>query len=43
MNAVNPGLTLTARLQEGLKADAKMQGLDTEEALKRATSNLPPT
>lgn len=41
VNAVNPGLTLTARLQEGMKADAKMQGIDTEEALRRATARLP--
>jgi NAD(P)-dependent dehydrogenase (short-subunit alcohol dehydrogenase family) len=41
VNAVNPGLTLTARLQEGMKADAKLQGIDTDEALKRATARLP--
>ena len=41
VNAVNPGLTLTARLQEGLKADAKVQGIDTDEALTRATARLP--
>jgi len=38
---VNPGLTLTARLQEGLVADAKVQGIGTDEALQRATSRLP--
>jgi NAD(P)-dependent dehydrogenase (short-subunit alcohol dehydrogenase family) len=41
VNAVNPGLTLTERLQEGMKADAKLQGIDTGEALKRATARLP--
>jgi NAD(P)-dependent dehydrogenase (short-subunit alcohol dehydrogenase family) len=41
VNAVNPGLTLTARLQEGLVADAKVQGIGTEEALQRATARLP--
>jgi NAD(P)-dependent dehydrogenase (short-subunit alcohol dehydrogenase family) len=41
VNAVNPGLTLTARLQEGMKADAGMQGIDTDEALQRATAKLP--
>ena len=41
VNAVNPGLTLTTRLQEGMAADAKLQGIDTEEALKRATARLP--
>ena len=41
VNAVNPGLTLTARLQEGLRADARLQGIGTDEALKRATAHLP--
>ncbi|RYY92339.1 MAG: SDR family oxidoreductase [Comamonadaceae bacterium] len=41
VNAVNPGLTLTARLQEGLKADAKLQGIEADEALKRATARMP--
>jgi NAD(P)-dependent dehydrogenase (short-subunit alcohol dehydrogenase family) len=41
VNAVNPGLTLTTRLQEGLKADAKVQGIGTDEALARATARLP--
>ena len=41
VNAVNPGVTLTERLQEGLKADAKLQGIDNDEALKRATARLP--
>ena len=41
VNAVNPGLTLTERLQEGMKADAAVQGIDTDEALKRATAKLP--
>ena len=41
VNAVNPGLTLTARLQEGMKADAKLQGIGTDEALARAKARLP--
>ncbi len=41
VNAVNPGLTLTTRLQEGLAVDAKAQGIDLDEALKRATARLP--
>jgi len=41
VNAVNPGLTLTARLQEGLQADAKLQGIEADEALQRATARLP--
>ena len=41
VNAVNPGLTLTERLREGMAADARMQGISTEEALARATAKLP--
>jgi NAD(P)-dependent dehydrogenase (short-subunit alcohol dehydrogenase family) len=41
VNAVNPGLTLTDRLQEGMAADARVQGITMEEALKRATAKLP--
>ena len=41
VNAVNPGLTLTERLQEGIAADARAQGISTEEALHRAQARLP--
>ena len=41
VNVVNPGLTLTDRLQEGLKAQAKMQQIDVEQALAQASSALP--
>jgi NAD(P)-dependent dehydrogenase (short-subunit alcohol dehydrogenase family) len=41
VNAVNPGLTATERLMEGLAADASMNGIGTEEALRRATARLP--
>jgi NAD(P)-dependent dehydrogenase (short-subunit alcohol dehydrogenase family) len=41
VNAVNPGLTLTERLREGMAADARMQGIAPEEALARATAKLP--
>ena len=41
VNAVNPGLTLTERLQEGMKADAKLQGIGSDEALQRAKARLP--
>jgi NAD(P)-dependent dehydrogenase (short-subunit alcohol dehydrogenase family) len=41
VNAVNPGLTLTGRLQEGLRADARMQGISPEGALDRARERLP--
>src|SRR5690606_41227804 len=42
VNAVNPGLTLTERLKEGMAADARLQGIDADEAMKRATERLPP-
>lgn len=41
VNAVNPGLTLTARLQQGLEADAKVQGIAPEAALQQATARMP--
>lgn len=41
VNAVNPGLTLTDRLQEGLAADARLQGIGTAEAMQRAVARIP--
>ncbi|CAN5309871.1 SDR family oxidoreductase [soil metagenome] len=41
VNAVNPGLTLTERLQEGMAADARLQGIEAADALALATSRLP--
>ena len=41
VTAVNPGLTLTDRLQEGLVAEARASGISPEEALARASSKLP--
>jgi NAD(P)-dependent dehydrogenase (short-subunit alcohol dehydrogenase family) len=38
---LNPGLTETGRVAEGMKAEAKRQGISEEEALKRATKGLP--
>jgi NAD(P)-dependent dehydrogenase (short-subunit alcohol dehydrogenase family) len=38
---LNPGLTETGRVAEGMKAEAKRQGVSEEEALRRATKNLP--
>jgi NAD(P)-dependent dehydrogenase (short-subunit alcohol dehydrogenase family) len=38
---VNPGLTETGRVAEGMKAEAKRQGISEAEALERATKNLP--
>ena len=41
VNAVNPGLTLTERLHEGMQADARQQGISIEEALTRAKATRP--
>lgn len=41
VNVVNPGLTLTERLQEGLVADAKLQHISTAEAFALANDRLP--
>ena len=41
VNSVNPGLTLTGRLQEGMAADARNQGIAIDEAMQRAVSRIP--
>ncbi len=41
VNAINPGLTLTERLKEGLKADAKVQNVSMDEALDTANQRQP--
>ena len=41
VNAVNPALTLTDRMAEGLAADAKLRNVTSEEALKQAQSRMP--
>jgi NAD(P)-dependent dehydrogenase (short-subunit alcohol dehydrogenase family) len=41
VNAVNPGLTLTDRLQEGMATDARAQGITPEEAMQRANARIP--
>jgi NAD(P)-dependent dehydrogenase (short-subunit alcohol dehydrogenase family) len=41
VNAVNPGLTLTERLQEGMAAEARLTGLTTAELMQRATARSP--
>lgn len=41
INAVNPGATATDRLQSGLEAVAKLNQITVEEALNRATRNVP--
>ena len=41
VNAVNPGLTLTERLKEGMAAEAKLANIGIDEALARANQRLP--
>lgn len=41
VNAVNPGLTLTERLKEGMAADAKLNQISEEESMRRANERLP--
>lgn len=41
VNAVNPGLTLTDRMAEGLAADARLKGLQAEEVLTQAIARAP--
>ena len=41
VNAINPGLTRTGRLEEGMAADARLQSIETAEAMKRAVAKIP--
>jgi NAD(P)-dependent dehydrogenase (short-subunit alcohol dehydrogenase family) len=41
VNAINPGATLTGRVQEGLAVEAKMTGLTETELLKRNEARIP--
>jgi NAD(P)-dependent dehydrogenase (short-subunit alcohol dehydrogenase family) len=41
VNAVNPTLTLTDRLAEGLAADARLRNASPEEMLQQAQKKLP--
>jgi NAD(P)-dependent dehydrogenase (short-subunit alcohol dehydrogenase family) len=41
VNAVNPALTLTERMQEGLEAEARLSGATADDVLKRANSRMP--
>lgn len=41
VNAVNPGLTLTDRLQEGLAADSRLQGKPAQELLAAQQQRMP--
>ena len=41
VNAVNPGLTLTERLKEGMAAEAKLANISIDDAIARANQRLP--
>lgn len=41
INAVNPGATLTERLQQGLEAEAALAGITLEQARERAVQRAP--
>jgi NAD(P)-dependent dehydrogenase (short-subunit alcohol dehydrogenase family) len=41
VNGINPGSTLTDRVQRGLQADAQSQGITEAEALERSQSRIP--
>jgi NAD(P)-dependent dehydrogenase (short-subunit alcohol dehydrogenase family) len=41
VNAVNPSATLTERLAEGVRAQARLQGISEEEALRLQTAGAP--
>ncbi|WP_233863420.1 SDR family oxidoreductase [Paraburkholderia adhaesiva] len=41
INAINPGATLTERLQEALKLEAEREGIDEATALARGQAKLP--
>ena len=41
VNAINPGATLTGRVQEGLRVEAGMTGLSEDELLERARAKIP--
>ena len=41
INAINPGSTLTGRVQEALKVESRMTGLAEDELTKRAKARIP--
>jgi NAD(P)-dependent dehydrogenase (short-subunit alcohol dehydrogenase family) len=41
VNAINPGITLTERMKEGLDADARLNNITPAESLRRASSAMP--
>ena len=41
VNAVNPGLTLTDRLNEGLAAEARLKGISPDEVMAQSVAKIP--
>ena len=41
INGINPGATLTGRVQEGLRAESRMTGLGEAELLSRNEARIP--
>jgi NAD(P)-dependent dehydrogenase (short-subunit alcohol dehydrogenase family) len=41
VNAINPGTTLTGRVEEGLRVESKMTGIASDELLKRTKARIP--
>jgi NAD(P)-dependent dehydrogenase (short-subunit alcohol dehydrogenase family) len=41
VNAVNPGATLTDRLQSGMEVAARLNRISVEQALQKATADVP--
>lgn len=41
VNAINPGLTMTGRVEEGLKVEARAANTSEEEILKRSQARIP--
>ena len=41
VNGINPGGTLTGRVQEGLQAEARMTGLSADELLAKQQARIP--
>jgi NAD(P)-dependent dehydrogenase (short-subunit alcohol dehydrogenase family) len=41
VNAINPGLTFTDRLQEGLAAEARQKGIPVDQVMQQSVSKIP--
>jgi len=41
VNAINPGLTLTDRLQEGFAAEARLKGISADQVMQQSISKIP--